>query len=54
MSLSIKPKPMSVWMSILIFGLAAIVLYLATHHIIPFLMKTVRRQQKWEISGTMN
>lgn len=53
MNSSIKPKPMSVWMSILIFGLAAIVLYLATHYIIPFLIKTtnIHPALSWFIVG---
>jgi len=39
MNSPINLKPMPVWVSLLFFGLAAILLYLATHYIIPFLIR---------------
>lgn len=48
-----KLTPMPIWMSLLFFGLAAIILYLATHYIIPFLIRItdIHPALSWFIVG---
>ena len=53
MNSSTRLTPMPIWMSLLFFGLAAIVLYLATHYIIPFLIRVtdIHPALSWFIVG---
>ncbi|UCG55177.1 MAG: CPBP family intramembrane metalloprotease [Dehalococcoidia bacterium] len=53
MNSSVKITPMPIWMSLLFFGLAAIVLYFATHYIIPLLISVtnIHPALSWFIVG---